>query len=775
MADVTVGLIGNPNCGKSTLFNALTGGRARVGNWPGVTVERRSGRWPLAGRDVELIDLPGTYALDSSPSASQDEIIARDFAASGGADVIVNVLDATAIERGLYLTFQLLEMRVPLVVAVNRMDLARREGIRVDLDRLAERLGCPVVPLVATRREGTGKLATTVAEVLESGPRVGIRIEYPAAIEQALRELGDRIEPMAHERGVDPRWLGLALLEGDRMALARADAALRDALEVVRAHAERHLDEPLDVYIADTRYRQIHSVAGDSVRHRGRVDRNLSDRIDRVLLHRIAGIPIFLGVMYLLFVASYNGGAVFIDFFDQAAGVIFVEGTAAGLDALGAPEWLNTLLADAVGGAIQLVATFVAPIALTFLFLALLEDSGYMARAAFVMDRLMRRIGLPGKAFVPMVIGFGCNVPAVMATRTLENPRERLVAALMQPFMSCNARLVIYMAFVAVFFRDHGGQIVFGLYLLGILMAVLTALVLNRTALRGEATPFVMELPAYQVPRAGGLLATTWERLRVFVLGVSKVIIVASVAISLLSSFSPRGEVLGPDRIGDSLLGEIGKAITPAFGPMGLDEDDWPEAVGLLTGVVVKEVVLGTLNTIHSRMATGEQDTTSAAEAAPYQPWEGLMAALATIPENARALVDDFTDPLGLSGVSRLETGEAEALAAEQGLSQQAFSRLGAELSAPAALAYLVFILLYIPCINTMAAIYRETGSRAWTAFSVTWGIGLAWGLATLTYQFANAGAHPLRALGWTVAILAAFAMAVWMLRLSGRRREAGA
>lgn len=772
MADVTVGLIGNPNCGKSTLFNALTGGRARVGNWPGVTVDRRAGRWTLGGREAELIDLPGTYALDSSPSASQDEIIARDFAASGGADVIVNVLDATAIERGLYLTFQLLEMRVPLVVAVNRMDLARREGIRIDLDRLAERLGCPVVPLVAARGEGNEALATTVADVLDREPHTGIRIEYPEVIEQALRELGGQLEPVARERQVDPRWLGLALLEGDRSALAHVAPELLTALETARGHAERHLDESVDVYIAETRYSQIHAVAVDAVRHRGRIGRNLSDRIDRVLLNRVAGIPIFLGVMYLLFVASYNGGAVFIDFFDQAAGVIFVDGTAAGLGALGAPDWLITLLADAVGGAIQLVATFVAPIAMTFLFLALLEDSGYMARAAFVMDRLMRRIGLPGKAFVPMVIGFGCNVPAVMATRTLENPRERLISAMMQPFMSCNARLVIYMAFVAVFFRDHGGQIVFGLYVLGILMAVLTALVLNRTALRGEATPFVMELPAYQLPHARGLLATTWERLRVFVLGVSKVIIVASVVISLLSSFSPRGEVLGPDRIGDSVLGEIGKTITPAFAPMGLDQQNWPEAVGLLTGVVVKEVVLGTLSTIHSRIATGEGDAEQASGASPYRPWEGLSAALATIPDNARALMHDLTDPLGLSGMSRLGADEAEALAAEQGLNQRAFSRLGAELSASAALAYLVFILLYIPCINTMAAIYRETGSRAWTTFSVLWGIGLAWGLATLVYQLANAGSHPLRALGWAAVVVAAFAAVVWALWWQGRRRE---
>lgn len=774
MADTIVGLIGNPNCGKSTLFNALTGGRARVGNWPGVTVERRSGRWALDDRPIELIDLPGTYALDATPSASFDETIAREFAATGGADVIVNVLDATAIERGLYLTFQLLEMRVPLVIAVNRMDLARREGIRVDLDRLADRLGCPVVPLVAARGEGLDDLAATVGGILEREPQPGIRIEYPEVIEQALRELGPPLEPVAREARMDPRWLGLALLEGDPAAAERAGPALRERVEEARGYAEWHLDEPVDVYIAETRYAQIHAVATACVHQRGRIGRRLSDRIDRVLLDRFAGVPIFLGVMYLLFVFSYNGGAVFLDFFDQAAGVIFVDGIAAGLQVAGAPEWLVTLLSDAVGGAIQLVATFIAPIAMTFLFLALLEDSGYMARAAFVMDRLMRRIGLPGKAFVPMVIGFGCNVPAVMATRTLENPRERLVSALMQPFMSCNARLVIYMAFVAVFFRDHGGQIVFALYLLGIVMAVLTALLLNRTALRGEATPFVMELPTYQVPALRGLLATTWERLRVFVLGVSKVIILAAVVITALSTFSPRGEVLGPDRIGDSVLGETGKALTPVLAPMGLDEENWPEAVGLLTGVVVKEVVLGTLNTIHHRLAADE-GRSDPDEDASWRPLEGLAAALATIPENAAALVSDVTDPLGLSSMEKLEAGQAESLAAEQGLDQQAFSRLGAQLSAPAALAYLVFILLYIPCINTMAAIYRETGSRAWTAFSVLWGIGLAWGMATLVYQFANVGSHPLRAFGWLGVILAAFAVVVWGLRSLGRRQEVAA
>jgi ferrous iron transport protein B len=773
MATFTVGLIGNPNCGKTTLFNALTGMRQKVGNWPGVTVDRKIGTFDVGADRVELVDLPGTYSLDAASSASLDEAIAREYALSGEANVIINILDGSNLERNLYLTTQLLEMRVPLILAVNMLDLAEEAGIHIDFAALEKRIGCPVVPITAAKKQGLDELKRRLVERAAHADEPGIKIEYAALIETALRELKPKIEPVAAAQNIDPRWMGVKLLESDRLTLATIDDTLLAEVEAAQEMIRAHLDEEADVFIADARYTFIHQLTHGSVTQRGQLRRSLTDRIDTIVLNRFLGIPIFLLMMYLLFVMSFNGGSIFIDFFDQASHTIFVSGFAHVLHLAHAPSWLITFLATSVGGAIQLVSTFIAPIGMTFLFLSLLEDSGYMARAAFVMDRFMRKIGLPGKAFVPMIVGFGCNVPAVMATRTLEDPRERLISALMQPFMSCSARLVIYMAFVAVFFRENGGQIVFGLYVLGIVLAILTALLLKKTALRGEATPFIMELPTYHVPTLRGLLLTTWERLSVFILRVGKVIIAASVIVTLLSSFSTSGRPLNEGEVGASILGSIGKTITPVFHPMGITNENWPAAVGLLSGVVVKEIVMGTLNGVYTRMDAGDvaKAEATAPKPAVFNFWGDLGAAVQTIPANFKTFAHGFFDPLGFGGVEQAQESNLQQAAAQQDLDATTLSRMGNLFSESAAIAYLIFVLLYIPCVNTMAAIYRETRSRAWTAFSIVWGVGLAYGLAVLFYQFANFSAHPMRSLVWLVTILAALIASIVALRRNGLQR----
>lgn len=772
MTHYTIGLIGNPNCGKTTLFNALTGMKQKVGNWPGVTVDRKTGQFEVGSVAVELVDLPGTYSLDAASSASLDEAIARDYALSGEADVIVNILDASNLERNLYLTTQLLEMRVPLVLAINMIDLAEAAGIQIDFAELERRIGCPVVPISAAKKQGLDELKRRLIERAARAEEPGIKIEYAALIESALRTLCPQVEPFATAQKLDPRWMAVKLLESDRLTLASVDEALRAAVARAQDDIRTHLNEEPDVFIADARYTFIHQLTHGSVTVRGQLRRSLTDRIDAIVLNRFLGIPIFLLMMYLLFVMSFNGGSIFLDFFDQTTHTIFVSGFAHLLHALHTPDWLITLLATSIGGAIQLVSTFIAPIGMTFLFLSLLEDSGYMARAAFVMDRFMRKIGLPGKAFVPMIVGFGCNVPAVMATRTLEDPRERLISALMQPFMSCSARLVVYMAFVTVFFREHGGQIVFALYVLGIVLAILTALLLKKTALRGEATPFIMELPTYHIPTLRGLLLATWERLSVFLLRVGKVIIAASVIVTLLGSISPSGKLLDDGELGQSVLASIGKTITPVFHPMGITDENWPAAVGLLSGVVVKEIVVGTLNSVYSRMDAGD-----IAGAAPHQkPFDffgDLKAALDTIPTNAQAFAHGFFDPLGFGAIGQAQTSNLQQAAEQQNVDTVTLTRMGSLFTASAAVAYLIFILLYIPCVNTMAAIYRETRSRAWTLFALGWGIGLAYSLAVLYYQFSHFDDHPLQAMGWLIGILVVLIAVVLALRRHGHRHAA--
>ncbi len=772
MTHYTIGLIGNPNCGKTTLFNALTGLKQKVGNWPGVTVDRKTGQFEVGNTAIELVDLPGTYSLDAASSASLDEAIARDYALSGEADVIVNILDASNLERNLYLTTQLLEMRVPLVLAVNMIDLAEAAGIQIDFAELERRIGCPVVPISAAKKQGLDELKRRLIERAAHADEPGIKIEYAALIESALRTLCPQVEPFAAAQQLDPRWMAVKLLESDRLTLATVDEALRAAVARAQDDIRAHLNEEPDVFIADARYTFIHQLTHGSVTVRGQLRRSLTDRIDAIVLNRFLGIPIFLLMMYLLFVMSFNGGNIFIDFFDQTTHTIFVSGLAHGLHALHAPDWLITLLATSVGGAIQIVSTFIAPIGMTFLFLSLLEDSGYMARAAFVMDRFMRKIGLPGKAFVPMIVGFGCNVPAVMATRTLEDPRERLISALMQPFMSCSARLVVYMAFVTIFFREHGGQVVFALYVLGIVLAILTALLLKKTALRGEATPFIMELPTYHIPTLRGLLLATWERLSVFLLRVGKVIIAASVIVTLLGSISPSGKLLDDGELGQSVLASIGKTITPVFHPMGITDENWPAAVGLLSGVVVKEIVVGTLNSVYSRMDAGDAAGT-APHQKPFDFFGDLKAALDTIPTNAQAFAHGFFDPLGFGAIGQAQTSNLQQAAEQQNVDTVTLTRMGSLFTESAAVAYLIFILLYIPCVNTMAAIYRETRSRAWTLFALGWGIGLAYSLAVLYYQFSHFDDHPLGAMGWLIGVLVLLIAVVLALRRHGHRHAA--
>ena len=443
---LTIAVAGNPNCGKSALFNALTGIRQKTGNWPGVTVERKLGRCRIDGRDITVVDLPGIYSFDA---ASIDERVTRDYLLSHEADLVLNVVDAANLERNLYFSVQLLEMGVPLVVALNMMDVARKRGIRVDAQELSERLGCPVVPVVATTGEGLSELQARMLSVADHRQAPGFPLALDEPVEQALL----RLEPLLEDADqANRRWLALKMLEGDSEELV--PDGKQQAVGEVRQWVQDRYRKDLGLAIANSRYTHAHTLARAVMRQPAGARRTLSDRIDRLVVGRWTGIPLFLLVMYLMFLFTINVGGAFIDFFDGVAGALFVDGFGELIAALGGPDWLRVLLADGAGAGLQVVATFIPIITALYLFLSVLEDSGYMARAAFVMDRSMRAIGLPGKAFVPLIVGFGCNVPAIMATRTLENERERKLTILMNPFMSCGARLPVYALFADAFFMS---------------------------------------------------------------------------------------------------------------------------------------------------------------------------------------------------------------------------------------------------------------------------------------------------------------------------------
>ncbi len=461
-----VGVVGNPNCGKTTVFNALTGAKQQVGNWPGVTVDRKSGHYTHAEKQVELVDLPGIYSLDTAPEhGSVDEEIAQNYILSGAADLIINILDASNLERNLYLTTQLLDMDVPVLVALNMMDVLRERGDKLDAARLEQELGVPVVLVSAAHNEGLDSLRDAINQSAAQKTLPKHQVSYTETLEAAVQRISQAAKPyLDTERQAHARWIALKLLEGDANFSEGMNAAVLHEATQLRELVEGAFAEDLDILIADARYSFIGGLTDACLKKSGILARNLSDRIDQVVLNRVLAIPIFLLVMYLMFMFTIN---ISVDFFDIFVGTLLVEGVASVLNGWGLSAWLTTLIANGIGGGIQVVATFIPIIAFLFLFLSFLEDSGYMARAAFVMDRFMRFIGLPGKSFVPLIVGFGCNVPAIMATRTLENQRDRHLTVLMNPFMSCGARLPVYALFAAAFFPSNGQNLVFGLYLLG--------------------------------------------------------------------------------------------------------------------------------------------------------------------------------------------------------------------------------------------------------------------------------------------------------------------
>jgi len=626
-----IGLVGNPNSGKTTVFNALTGARQRIGNWPGVTVEKKEGELRLPdGREVTLVDLPGIYSLSA---ASEDERVSLEYVLSGAADLIVNVIDATNLERNLYLTVLLLELKLPVLAVVTMMDIAHGRKIAIDLEHLGRHLGCPVVGVNTLNKGDVQMLAERIAPVSERLEAGIFEMKYPNEMEEEIAILEAGSVKTAEALGLSARWVAIKLLECDPYVTRKA-VGLNDRAPTRIPAATRRikgvLKETPDVLFADTRYGVISGLCKDVVR---RTEKGVyfTAKADRFILNRFLGIPFFLLVMYLVFWLTQTVGGAFIDFFDIAGGTVFVEGAKFLLTTLSAPGWLVALVSGGVGSGFQTMATFIPPIFFMFFCLSLLEDSGYMARAAFVMDRFMRLLGLPGKSFVPLLVGFGCSVPAIMATRTLDNRRDRFLTIFMTPFMSCGAKMPVYSLFGAAFFGERAGQMVFWIYLSGITLAILTGLLLKATLFQGEPSHFIMELPPYHLPRMKHILLHTWDRLKVFLFRAGKVIVPMVLLLGFLNSVGRDGSFGNADSK-NSLLCLAGMAITPVFAPMGVEPENWPASVSIFTGLFAKEAVVGTLNSLYGQMREGsaksEGETEDAAESVAaaeegYSLWGG--------------------------------------------------------------------------------------------------------------------------------------------------------
>ncbi|PSV48579.1 Fe(2+) transporter permease subunit FeoB [Photobacterium indicum] len=721
--------VGNPNSGKTTLFNGLTGAKQQVGNWAGVTVEKKTGNYQCAGDNFALTDLPGIYNLDSANDAnSLDEAIASRAILTTPADVIINVVDASCLERSLYMTLQLRELGRPMVVVLNKMDVLQRQRQILDVKALEKMLGCPVLCLSANNLKQVEAFKTNLHKMLAQGVAVGdMALDYGKHFESAIAEL----EGLFSNGQLNARSQAIRVLENDTLVINGLSEA--DKSQACNIRNKLLVEVDPDIQVADVRYTYLHQLCQKVRRQEGKLSRSISDKIDAVLLHRAFGIPFFFVVMYLMFMFSINIGSAFIDFFDISVGAILVDGGHYLLDGH-LPVWLVTVIADGVGGGVQTVATFIPVIACLYLFLAVLESSGYMARAAFVLDKVMQKVGLPGKAFVPLVLGFGCNVPSIMATRTLEQERERKLAAAMAPFMSCGARLPVYALFAAAFFPNNGQNVVFGLYVLGIFAAVMTGVVLRYTLYPGKSDSFIMEMPDYEFPTMRNVGIKTWQKLKRFVFGAGKTIVVVVACLSFFNSLGTDG-TFGNEDSENSVLSRAAQIVTPVLSPIGVKEDNWPATVGIITGIFAKEAVVGTLNSLYAP---------SADEDAEYDLFGSLQEAVASIPANLADL--SYSDPLGIT-VGELD--DLSTAAEEQEVDQSIFGNIQAHfVSSAAAMSYLIFILLYTPCAAAMGAYVREFGQK-FSVFIAGWTMLLAYTFATIFYQVAHFIEHPVSSMGW--------------------------
>ncbi|KYD28889.1 ferrous iron transport protein B [Parageobacillus toebii] len=653
-----IALFGNPNTGKTSLFNNLTGSYEYVGNWSGVTVEKKVG--VLRQHGVPIVDLPGIYSLQP---LSRDEGVATDFLLTEPCSAIVNIVDASQLRRNLHLTVQLLEFGKPLLVALNMVDVAEKRGVKVDAEKLSRCIGAPVVPVIARTGKGTKELVRTILSLSErSGGHVAI--DYGQDVETAVQKIS---EQLPDDLPAAKRWLALQFLEGNERIYAYLQTYMDIApLMAIRDKAQQALGRPLAEHIYDVRDKWIaHAIETSTVIFQQK-PLTLTEKIDAVVTNKYLGLPIFLAFMYIMFMLTFDWlGSPLADLLDQFFSGPLTDWLSKLLALVGASPFIQALVLDGIVSGVGGVLVFVPQIFILFFFISLLEDSGYMARVAMVMDRFMEAIGLNGKAFIPMIIGFGCNVPGVMAARTIEQPKERLLTILLLPFMSCSARLPVYALFAGTFFAKNQAIVVFSLYVLGIVVALGLAKIFSSTLFKNESSIFFIELPPYRMPQALTLWRSTWDKGKGFIRKAGTFIFGGSVAIWLLTYVGPKGIGVSMD---DSFLAVIGGVIAPILAPLGFGT--WQAGSSLITGFLAKEVVVSTMNIIY----------------------------------------------------------HAKDMDLLQGVMAQHFTPLSA-------LSFMTFVLLYVPCLATVATIRKETGSRKWTFISIGCALSIAYVISFVIYQ----------------------------------------
>ena len=713
---ITAAVAGNPNSGKSTLINGIAGTRLHVGNWPGVTVEKKEAMFEYEGRRIKMIDLPGTYSL--SPY-TQEEIIARDYLVHEKPDVIINVVDATNLERNIYLTVQLMELGIPVVVAMNIYDEAEKKGYEIDIKTMEEMLGIRVIPTVATKKTGLDDLLKAATDIADGAfmnqPK---KLNYGDDIESAASEVEMHIRnsyPHLIEK-YPLRWLALKLTERDSQVMEAIDLGDNISfIEEATKHLRKAHGEDIESMMADARYAQAAGLTREVLKRPELKKMELTEKIDRIALNRFLGIPIFLVVMWFVFKLTFDFSAPFADWIDAMTTGPFKRWAEAILGFINAPAWTASLATDGIIAGVGFVFVFIPVIFAMMFFITFLEGSGYMARAAFVMDRTMHAMGLHGKSFIPMLLGFGCNVPAIYATRTLENQRDKVLTALLIPLVSCGARLPVYVLFIGVFFSSHPGTVLWSLYVMGIALAVLMGIIFKRTIFKGEYPLFIMELPPYRMPSFRSLMIHTWEKGKHFLIKAGTYILAVSILVWFLLNLP-----WGVEQKKDSYLGKMGQVIAPVLSPLGFG--NWEAASSLVSGLIAKEIVVGTM---------GEIYVPSAKDKKKEQPTliDDLKEMGTSFVSAARDSAVNVISTFGITSLSSEESAEeTEEKTPLRGVIKNQFTPLSAY-------AFITFVLLYMPCVVVAIAMKQEFGTWKWFVVAFVYQMVLAWLVAFIIYQ----------------------------------------